>query len=491
MSFSLQPHQLPEPLIELVAQRFRVLGEPMRIRLLDRLREADATVGELQQALGASQAPVPADAYRSLGEPVMAVSLTCFQRLGYFASLGEVPEAATGHVRSCLGLRAGVEPVCGTDRTERAHRELVRARVRVVHDPERARAIAETAIRGAALVKNNPPDLINVALEELIRAGFELPAFSTLDDLASRVRLEVNRGILAGIWERMSELDRARLEALLEVSPVARTSLFDRLKRPAGKASWSHFREQLEHLHWVDSLGDTEAWLAGIAPAKVADFAGEAAVQDAAVMGDYEQPKRTALLACLVHRARARARDELAEMFCKRVARMTRSAKERLDEIQRAQRSITERLIGNYRDVLACLDPNNPNNPDTPDRGVEDVLAMARETVTAAGGFEAQLQDIEAVSAYHGDSCQLLVERFYRRDRAQMFATVAALQLEATSADRSVLDGLAHAVGNSHLTRDLIPVCHPGGRLVDLSFASESWQAAIRDRKHPGKLRRV
>jgi DNA-binding transcriptional ArsR family regulator len=48
-------HPLPEPLIELVAQRFRVLGEPMRIKLLDRLREGDATVGELQEALGASQ----------------------------------------------------------------------------------------------------------------------------------------------------------------------------------------------------------------------------------------------------------------------------------------------------------------------------------------------------------------------------------------------------------------------------------------------------
>ena len=49
------PYPLPEPLIELVAQRFRVLGEPMRIKLLDRLREDDATVGELQEALGASQ----------------------------------------------------------------------------------------------------------------------------------------------------------------------------------------------------------------------------------------------------------------------------------------------------------------------------------------------------------------------------------------------------------------------------------------------------
>ena len=49
------PHPLPEPLGELVAQRFRVLGEPMRIKLLDRLREGEASVGELQESLGGSQ----------------------------------------------------------------------------------------------------------------------------------------------------------------------------------------------------------------------------------------------------------------------------------------------------------------------------------------------------------------------------------------------------------------------------------------------------
>jgi DNA-binding transcriptional ArsR family regulator len=49
------PHPLPEQLVELIARRFRVLGEPTRIRLLDLLRERDATVTELHEALGASQ----------------------------------------------------------------------------------------------------------------------------------------------------------------------------------------------------------------------------------------------------------------------------------------------------------------------------------------------------------------------------------------------------------------------------------------------------
>jgi DNA-binding transcriptional ArsR family regulator len=49
------PHPLPDLLVELVAERFRVLGEPMRIKLMDRLRDGEASVSELQEAVGASQ----------------------------------------------------------------------------------------------------------------------------------------------------------------------------------------------------------------------------------------------------------------------------------------------------------------------------------------------------------------------------------------------------------------------------------------------------
>ena len=49
------PHPLPEALVELIAQRFRVIGEPMRIRLLDALRDGPLTINELTEALGASQ----------------------------------------------------------------------------------------------------------------------------------------------------------------------------------------------------------------------------------------------------------------------------------------------------------------------------------------------------------------------------------------------------------------------------------------------------
>jgi DNA-binding transcriptional ArsR family regulator len=51
----LLPHPLPDALVELIARRFRVIGEPMRIRLLDHLRSGESTVHDLTLALGASQ----------------------------------------------------------------------------------------------------------------------------------------------------------------------------------------------------------------------------------------------------------------------------------------------------------------------------------------------------------------------------------------------------------------------------------------------------
>jgi DNA-binding transcriptional ArsR family regulator len=50
------PTPIPEPVVELIAERFRLLGEPMRVRALDQLRDrGEASVGELADGLGTSQ----------------------------------------------------------------------------------------------------------------------------------------------------------------------------------------------------------------------------------------------------------------------------------------------------------------------------------------------------------------------------------------------------------------------------------------------------
>jgi hypothetical protein len=57
------------------------------------------------------------------------------------------------------------------------------------------------------------------------------------------------------------------------------------------------------HLGGLELFGDKSALLAGLTPAKVRHFAGEAQVLDAAELKDITPPKRYTLLLCLVQRA--------------------------------------------------------------------------------------------------------------------------------------------------------------------------------------------
>jgi len=49
------PHPLPEELADLIARRFRALGDPLRVRLLDQLRDGEQAVNALAAQLGAGQ----------------------------------------------------------------------------------------------------------------------------------------------------------------------------------------------------------------------------------------------------------------------------------------------------------------------------------------------------------------------------------------------------------------------------------------------------
>jgi hypothetical protein len=480
----------------------------------------------------------------------LTLALKCFQRLGRFAKAREVPPVVVEHVRRCLELGEDVAPVYASPRTAESHRVLVRRREGVAYAPGKARKIAAKAMTRAAWVKNHPPDLINVALERLAQARLELPAFSTLDSMESTIRGQVNGQIFQTIWRSLGAVDRARIEALLVVGPGGKSDL-DRLKKPARRASWSKFKAQAARLAWVEDLCDTEMVLEGIAASKIADFAGVADAADADVLGrTYTvDAKRVALLVCLVHTAQARARDDLAEMLCKRMAATAKKAKAKLEEIHQRQRQVVENLILTYRGVLQGLVPGGPveaaeaaaaqmvmmalaaltgsdgdadtdteattgaggdagreagGDTEEPDQraglgAAVEVLVKAvrmqaagmgsvRQVVERAGGAAAQLADIEEVTAYQHDNHELLIQQFFKADRSTMLALAAVLRFKATSADRSVLEALEHALVYWGKTRDFIPARGEDDRRLDLGFASANWLRAIRDRKHPGML---
>jgi hypothetical protein len=117
-------------------------------------------------------------------------------------------------------------------------------------------------------------------------------------------------------------------------------------------------------------------------------------------------------------------------MFCRRVGTLTKRSQDELEALKQQHQEITERLVTNYRSVLERIDPDGS-------AGTQEQAALhaARTAVARAGGFVAQYNDIDKVTAHHGDNHVPLVARHFRNDRAAMLAMVGALGMEATSAE--------------------------------------------------------
>src|SRR5260370_1459016 len=105
----------------------------------------------------------------------------------------------------------------------------------------------------------------------------------------------------------------------------------------------------------LDALGPTEVWLRRIPPGKVGHFAGEARVTDVADLSKMkDDAKRLTLLASLIHVLRTAARDEVTDMFCKRMAIIHRKGRDRLEDLREEHRAESERLLEVFGEVLAA-----------------------------------------------------------------------------------------------------------------------------------------
>ena len=197
---------------------------------------------------------------------------------------------------------------------------------------------------------SDPADLINVAIEHLIQQRFELPAFSTLDRLIGHIRHRVHQTLYAQITDALRLPQQAGLDALLQVHDGP--SEFARMKASPRQATLAHLRQWLDRLTWLEAI---------LAPHSVAH--GDCAYQDPPVccrggaldvgdMRDIQPPRRWSLLLCFLAQTQVQTRDQVVEMFLKRMQRMTTAAHEHLRELQDQHRELEEQMLAVFAEVL-------------------------------------------------------------------------------------------------------------------------------------------
>lgn len=286
----------------------------------------------------------------------LALLLKSFQRLGYFPDIEEIPGAVVRHVRNALRLRGQVKPAEIAPNKRYRYFQRIREHLQVRAYSEGGLDVAARAIREAAAVMDNPADLINVAIEQLVRDRIELPAFSALDRLARRIRTLANGQYFSTIDARLTDDEKQRLDDLLVVGNAHIKSPLQAIKRLPKRSSLQHFQELIDHIAQLGELAGAERHLADVPELKRKHFAAEARALDASELRDFRPAKRHALLLCLIHRARVQTRDDLAEMFIKRMGNIHNRGKEQLDRLRARYRERTEALVATMSDVIQVLD---------------------------------------------------------------------------------------------------------------------------------------
>lgn len=405
----------------------------------------------------------------------LMVLLKCFGRLGYFPKLSAIPDSVVNCVRTHLKLDSHLELGYQYPQTLSRHKKAIRSYLQVLPFNQDAYRFCEDVIKTSALVMDNPADLINVAIEELVKERYELPPFSTLDRLVRHLRSQVNQQLFSQVTSQLSTEAQGRFNNLLESYPHQQRSSYNNLKKLPKKSSRNHLNDLLVHLTWLETLGDVQSLLQPLSSSKIKHFAAEAKAINASELKEMNSLKRLTLLLCLVYSAQVQTRDSLLNMFLKQMKRIQNKAREELEVFRQKNQETTEKLVSVLTNVLHVVQEPSPDNQTFEE--IQGILQLQ-------GGVEQLLDECEAVNAYKENNYLPLLWRFYKSHRSAFFRVMNALNFASTSSDERLVRAVEFLLQNAHRRGEWLPA------KVDLSWVSEAWRKLVFASHQERKMKR-
>jgi TnpA family transposase len=408
------------------------------------------------------------------------VLLKTFQRLGYFVALRDVPRSIVEHIGHDQGMLIIPETMEEYDDsgTRRRHVKIIRKYLRVQGLDEIGQTALSTAVRLAAARMEDLADIINVAIEELIRGSFELPGFTTLHKEAKRGRAEVNRTLYRRVSDAIGDSGQRAIDTLLaEPGSESRKTRWDALKQDAQSPTLTHVRALLERQRWL-ALEQLPMTLDTLLPeVKLRQFALEAKSLDAARMLEMAPAKRYALAATLIELQNARVLDDLAEMFIKRMMRTHRHGREALalDRLKHQER--TDGLIHRLHEAILAW--SSDGDPEQKLRAIDAVLTPDSRIL---------LEQCEAHQAQAGSNYYPYLWRFYQSHRSTLLRIWHVLTFRSTTQDRSLEAALALVLANETSRTEWLSFAEPSAAL---DWIPDSWWRLVTGTAKRGLVERV
>jgi TnpA family transposase len=397
----------------------------------------------------------------------LLVLLKTFQRLGYFVKLADVPRSIVRTVTQAAGYDAAPDGLNDHDQSTLRvrHMALVRSWTGVSAFDRAAFKIIVKSCLDASRVREDLADIINIAIEELLRKRYELPGFTTLFRAARTARATANWSYYSRISLALDPQTRTRIDALFDKADGARQTPWDTVKNEPGQPTVKGVKRFLENAKWLKEQTVDLTVLAGIPVVKLQRFAVEARGLNASRMKEAQPDKRYAFAVALIQRQRARALDDAADMLIRLVQRMHNAAKEKLLLLQSARLQQSGDLVTKLRDVgLAYLSSGS------------ETERLQSIGVLLGPDVQELLQRCEEHVALAASNHFRLLPQCFGHPRKALLALLENLPLSSTSQNRSVVDAIASVLANQNVRAANVSVAGSDQREpLDLGFVSDAW----------------
>ena len=361
--------------------------------------------------------------------------------------------------------------------TRRRHHAKIRLYRKVKAFRKGGKPLLQATLAEAALQTEHPEDLVNIAIEELIRQSYELPGFTTLVKEAQKQRKKTYTRFYQQITAGLTVETMTFLDALLVLDPHTQRSRWDRLKDPTGKPTLKNLKVVADRLTWFDPYQPCIELVAALPEAKRRHFADEALAYDIGTMTDIKPPRRYTLACVLLAQRYAQTLDDLAELFIKRIRAIQHDAREALQTYHQQQQARTDSLVRALRDIV--LGYQQHGTIETRFSSIDDVLQ---------GRSEGLLQDCEAHLTYAGNNFAPFMWKFYASHRPTLIRLLKLLPLRSSSSDTKLEQAIHFMLTHARTRNEWIPLHQKGVDAVsatvqtlDISWLPVGWWRLVTD----------
>ncbi len=422
------------------------------------------------------------------------ITLKCFQKLGYFVPTSKIPEEIVSHISKVTKIFISNNQIKEYNNSATRERHIQEIRKYLSAKPYNAdaRHLLVQTIGKSALTKDEPLDLINLAIEELIKNCYELPAFTTLNKAAVRIRGSVNRAYYREIFNSLSREFIEKTDKIVESAEDLTYTDWNKLKKESLSPTVNHLKEVVAQLTWLKEFEPATSSLKNIPYVKIKQFALEAKTMDANKLKEIEPYKRYALISSLIYIQSMSTTDDIAEMFIKRMMHIHKRGRDALELYRKEHIQVTDKLVLTLRDLIEAYQKDGTVKERF--SAIDSILSKQSDDM---------LEKCELHVAHSGNNYYSFLWRYYKSHRVVLFDILKKVKMYSTNQDLSIEEAYKFLQLNENKRSewiDTVKIENKGTpdessvELLKLNWISDSWWKQVTGKNsrelYPEKINR-